>query len=152
MQVYKRTVTSLIGGVILSVFGGIVAWVVLQYWVVRNSVIAYAGGAAVFVLFALLQVLGESIYFELEGGELRYFKRGKLIHDFKLSEYSLRYSMRTQSGLLGSSTIALYFKREGEERETCIDAGPIGQRRFLRMWTAISAEAQPETLETKHKG
>jgi hypothetical protein len=146
MQIYKRTVFSVIRGVIIAPFTGLAVFVVGQFFLPRLLGLLGLVGLIVALAVLYVTVFSENIRFELDSdGKFRYYKMGKLKNEFKLQGYGIGYRSKTERGLLGSSYINLKLQDEHGEL-TEIDAGPLGNTQFHKMFeemekfTATDAE------------
>jgi hypothetical protein len=139
MKVYKRTIFSMVRGIIISPFTGILVFVLAQIFLsIPLSAAAGIGTAAVLLYIA---VFSENIHFELEdNGTFRYFQKGALKHTFKLSECRVGYYRRTEWGILGNNDISLKIL-DDEGDETNIEAGPLGTGQFEDMFEEMEKHA-----------
>jgi hypothetical protein len=147
MAVYKRTLFSMIQGLIVTPFGGLAVFIIAHIFIPSLWLCILLGLAAAAFL-AYSTILGENIHFELDdNGTFRYFNRGQLKNTFELSKYSIGYHRRTERGFLGNNTIRLKLvNSEGEETE--IEAGPLGTTQFNTMFEemekfSIADKAEP---------
>jgi hypothetical protein len=142
MKVYKRTVFSLIKGLIIAPFSGLVVFILAQIFLQSLSLVIWGVlGVAAAVAVAYITVFSEAIYFELDDdGSLRYFKRGSLQNTYELAKYRIGYHRKTEWGILGNNDIRLKFlDTDGEQSE--IDAGPLGTTQFDEMFAAMEEYA-----------
>ena len=132
MQIYKRTMFSLIKGIVMTPFGALAAFLITQIFlpVPVCAIIAIA----IALVLGYLTIFSENIHFELdENGVFRFFKNGKLQKEFELSKYRIGYFRKTEMGFLGSVDIDLKLvDYQGEE--TSVDAGPLGTSQFDEMF------------------
>jgi hypothetical protein len=139
MKIYKRTLFSLVKGLITVPFSGIFVFIVAQIFlpVVICGVLGVVAAAAI----AYVTIFSEAIHFELDDdGTLRYFKRGTLQSTYELSKYRLGYHRKTEWGILGNNNIRLKFMdTDGKESE--VDAGPLGTTQFDGMFAAMEGYA-----------
>jgi hypothetical protein len=133
MQVYRRTVFSLIIGVIGAPFSGILVFIITQVFIHSIPLCAILGvGVAVLVVY--MTVISENIFFELDDdGAFRYFKQGALKNTFTLPSCRLGYHRKSESGLFGNHYITLKIL-DAENTETDIDTGPLGVTQFYKMF------------------
>jgi len=132
MQTYKRTMFSLIKGIVLTPFGALAAFIITQIFLPVH--ICAILGIAVGLVLGYLTIFSENISFELDGnGFFRYYKNGKLQNTFELSKYRIGYYRKTESGFLGNVDIDLKLV-DSEGEETSIDAGPLGASQFDKMF------------------
>jgi len=135
MQTYKRTMFSLIKGIIATPFTALVVFLITQIFlpVPICAVLAIAAG----LVLAYLTIFSENINFELEeNGSFRYFKNGKLQNEFELPKYRIGYYRKTELGFLGNVDIDLKLV-DSEGEETVIDAGPLGTPQFDEMFARM---------------
>jgi len=139
MQVYKRTTFSMLKGIIIAPFSGIVLFIVAQ--ILLPTLVCAVLGVAAAALIVYITVFSENIYFELDDdGVFRYFKKGTLQNTLDLSKYKVGYHRKTDWGILGNNDIRLQFlSAEGEESE--IDAGPLGTTQFNEMFESMEKYA-----------
>ena len=135
MQVYKRTMFSLIRGLIIAPCGGFAAFVITQFFL--PTLICVILGLAAAVALIYMAVFSENIHFELDDdGTFRYFKKGKLENTFALASYRLGYHRKTEWGILGNNNIDLKLL-DAEDEETVIEAGPLGTAQFDEMFACM---------------
>ncbi|MDR1821425.1 MAG: hypothetical protein LBQ91_03205 [Oscillospiraceae bacterium] len=146
MTAYKRAWNTLIAGIIGGPFAGVVA-VIIGGFFTENMLILIAAAIVICVLVWLVTIFGEAIKFEIsDSGEFAYFKRGKLKHRFDLKKCSVGYHRRSRGASDHTITLKiLSFGEDGTSEETDIDASPLGQMRFERMF------AQMETFAIKEE-
>jgi hypothetical protein len=139
MQVYKRTTFSMLKGIIIAPFSGILVFIVAQ--ILLPVPVCAVLGVAVAALIVYITIFSENIYFELEDdGTLRYFKKGTLQNTLDLSQYKIGYHRKTEWGILGNNDIRLQFLNTGGE-ESEIDASPIGTTQFNEMFASMEKYA-----------
>jgi hypothetical protein len=139
MKTYKRTLFSLIKGLITVPFGGLFVFIVAQIFlpVAVCGVLGVVAAAAI----AYISIFSEAIHFELDDdGTLRYFKRGRLQSTYELAKYSVGYHRKTEWGILGNNNIRLKFLDTGG-KESELDAGPLGTTQFNKMFAAMEGYA-----------
>jgi hypothetical protein len=154
LKTYKRTVFSIIQGLILTPFGGFAVFIIGNIFLPAWLCVILGIAAAAFLAYTT--ILEENIYFELdEDGTFRFFNRGRLKNTFELSKYSVGYHRKTEWGFLGNNNIRLkLLSVDGEETE--IDAGPLGTARFNAMFAemekySIADQAEPLAAAKKTK-
>jgi hypothetical protein len=139
MQTYKRTLFTLIKGLITAPFGGLFVFIVAQFFLPATicGILGVVAAAAI----AYITIFSEAIHFELDDdGALRYFKKGNLQSTYELSKYRIGYHRRTEWGILGNNNIRLKFMdTAGTESE--LDAGPLGTTQFDEMFAAMEKYA-----------
>ena len=151
MKTYKRTLFSLIKGVILAPFTGLFIFIIAQI-LLPVPVCAVLGVAAAAII-VYISVFSENIYFELDDdGTFRYFKMGTLKNTIKLSDYRIGYYRKTERGIFGLNNIALKLF-DSEDQETNIEAGPLGTTQFDKMFAEMEKFAikDIETLDPGKK-
>jgi hypothetical protein len=152
MEVYKRTVFSMIKGIIISPLSGILVFLLAQILPIPVPLCALAG-IVVAALLLYMAVFSENIYFELEDdGTFRYFNKGTLKNTFELSKCSIGYHRKTEWGIFGSNNIDLKIL-DAEGKETGIEAGPLGTGQFEDMFEEMEKYAikDVEVLEAAKK-
>jgi hypothetical protein len=151
MKEYRRSFFSLIKGIIIAPFGGLVAAIILHFFL--SAFISYITGGAITAILLYMAIFSENIRFELDGdGTFRYFKKGALRNTFNLSEYRIGYYAKTESGVFGNNDIQLkLLNTEGEE--TDIEATSLGTSRFYSMFAEMEKYAikNVETLTADNK-
>ena len=147
MKTYKRTLFSLIKGVILAPFSGLFVFILAQ--IIFPVPLCAIIGIAVAAIIVYISVFGENILFELDDdGTFRYYKMGKLKNTYKLQEYRIGYYRKTERGILGLNNIDLKLQdSKGEEQS--IESGPLGTTQFDEMFAEMEKHAiqDIETLE-----
>jgi hypothetical protein len=163
MQVYKRTLFSMIRGIIVAPFSGLLVFIIAQLIFPSLLPLCAIIGVLVAALIVYIAVFSENIYFELEDdGTFRYYKKGVLQTTYELARYRIGYHRKTEWGLLGNNDIRLKFLDDAGE-ETEIDAGPLGTTQFDDMFASMEKYAikdietlsagknYAEKLSVKHK-
>jgi len=138
LQVYKRSMFSMIKGIVGAPFAGIVAIIIVSFFVDNQVILAVIGVAtAVAVLFVTL--VSEDIRVEVDERELRYFKRSKLSESFPLANLGVGYRTKVERGLLGNEdlTLKLLLLDTGEER--ALDCSALGAGRFYKLFETLEA-------------
>jgi hypothetical protein len=132
MKIYKRTLFSLVKGIIISPLSGILVFFLAQIFL--SVPICAVLGILTAAALLYMTVFSENIYFELESnGTFRHFKKGTLKNTFDLSKCSIGYYRRTEWGLFGNNDIDLKIM-DAEGKETNIEAGPLGTAQFEDMF------------------
>jgi hypothetical protein len=139
MQTYKRSSFSLIRGIIISPFSGLLVFIVgqvfLPVWVSAILGVIVTGAIAYMAIFS------ENIYCELDdNGAFRFFQKGSLKNSFELGKCRIGYRRKTEWGILGNNDITLQIIDDKNE-ETFLDAGPLGTTRFDAMFAAMEKHA-----------
>lgn len=148
MFVYKRSLWVMIKGLIMAPFAGVVAVIILGFFV-TNPLILYGVPVLASLVLVYMALFSENIRFELDrDGQLRYFKRGRLLHQFALAECAAGYHRRSEGGFPPTHDITLQMIRLSDGEETAIDCSPIGLRRFEELYTEIKAHTggEPEVM------
>jgi hypothetical protein len=151
MEVYKRTVFSMIKGIIISPLSGILVFLLAQIFLPIPLCVVLGIATAAALIY--MTVFSENIYFELEDdGTFRYFEKGSLKNTFELSKCRIGYYRKTEWGIFGSTDINLNILDTGGE-ETGIDAGPLGAGQFEGMFKEMEKYAikDVEVLEAEKK-
>jgi hypothetical protein len=147
MKVYKRTLFSMIKGIIISPLSGILVFLLAQ--ILLSEMICAVLGILTSAALLYMAVFSENIYFELENnGTFRYFQKGTLKNTFDLSKCRIGYYRKTEWGIFGNNNIDLKIQNtEGEE--TGIEAGPLGTSQFEDMFEEMEKFAinEIEVLE-----
>jgi hypothetical protein len=150
MQVYRRTVFSLIVGVIGAPFAGLLVFIITQIFIHSTPICAILGiGVAALVVY--MTVFSENIFFELDDdGTFRYFKQGALKNTFTLPSCRVGYHRKSESSLFGNNYITLKIL-DAENNETDIDTAPLGVTQFHKMFEDMEKFSikDVETLDTK---
>jgi hypothetical protein len=132
MKVYKRTFFSMIKGIIIAPFGGILVYFLAQIFL--SVAICAVLGVVVAAALLYMAIFSENIYFELDdNGAFRYYKKGALKETFELAKCGVGYYRKTEWGLFGSNDIDLKIL-DAEGNETRIEAGPLGTGQFEDMF------------------
>ena len=149
MKVYKRTLFSMIKGIIIAPFGGLFVFIIGQIFLPVPLCAVLGVITAAIILY--ISVFSENIYFELDDdGTFRYFKMGALKNTFKLSDFRIGYYRKTEWGILGLNNIDLKIAdANGEVTE--IDAGPLGTAQFDKMFEEMEKYAIKD-IETLSAG
>ena len=154
MQVYKRTWFSMVKGIVIAPFGGLLVFflgqVLLPLWVCAILGLVVVG-AVVYIA-----IISENIYFELDdNGAFRYYQKGVMRNSFELSTCRIGYNRKTEGGILGNNDIRLQIIDEKDEKneETFIDSGPLGIDQFDEMFVAMQKYAiqEAEVLNAEKK-
>lgn len=151
MQVYKRSLWVMVKGLILAVFAGFAGYFITGFFT-QDLRLIYGIPAALFLILTWLALVSENIRFELEpGGQLRYFKRGRLKHSCQLKNCGAGYRQRSENGIFGSHDITLNLVDMETAQQTSLDCSPLGPSRFERMFRAIEGHTatQPEVLRAE---
>lgn len=114
-----------------------------------NYLLLGAVSAVLLVLYLAWVLIGSRLKFELDGSELRYYRRGKMLQVFDLKQSSLRYVVNTRGT---DSTISFYITDHSKsEEEHYIDCSPLGANRFQKMYEDLRTLSQsavaPEVLK-----
>ena len=151
MQVYKRTMFSMIKGIIIAPFTGLLVFILAQLLLpVPVCIILGLAAAGTLVYMALIS---ENIYFELDdNGAFRYYQKGSLKNTFDLGTCRIGYKRKTEWGFLGNNDIKLQII-DGANEEIFIDSGPLGTTQFHAMFERMEKYAIPdtETLKAEQK-
>ena len=151
MQIYKRSLFSLVKGLIISPFTGLLVLFIAQIFMPLGLSVILGVLAVAALLY--MTIFSEDIYFELDDdGAFRYFKQGREQHAFALPACRIGYRRKTEWGLFGNNDIKLkILDAEGEETE--IDADPLGTSRFDEMFAAMEQFSirDVETLTAEKK-
>jgi len=145
LQIYKRTVFSMIKGIIGAPFAGVVAVIIASFFNLNDLVLAVIGVvAAIAVLYVTL--VTEDIRVEVDARELRYFKRNKLREAYPLSNLGVGYRTRVERGLFGNEdlTLKLLLLDSGEEKS--LDCSSLGTTRFYKLFETLE-ERTPKREE-----
>ena len=145
--VYKRTIFSLLKGIIGAPFAGICAIIVCGMFITENMNILFCIGGGITLLILYITIFSEHIRLEADDRELRYYKRGKLRKTYALDNISVGYRTKVQSGLMGNEDLTLRIYVIDEDRETTIDCSPIGLRKFHSLYEHLDANAVPREEE-----
>lgn len=150
MQVYKRTVGSLIKSLILTPFAGVAAFVVLYIllqFVNLGTIgvyLLYIVPVLAFLWMLYASIFSENIRVEIDpAGTCRYFKNGKLLKQWFLPQCQVGYYKRTESGLMGNNNIRLDIRNEMGQDET-VDCSPLGSTQFYNMFAHMETFTKPE--------
>jgi hypothetical protein len=150
MQVYKRSVGSLIKSLILAPFAGVAVFVVLyillQFVNFGTLGVYLLYGVPVFAFLWMLyaSIFSENIRVEIDpAGTCRYFKNNKLMKQWLLPQCQVGYYKRTESGLLGNNNIRLDIRNEMGQDET-VDCSPLGSTQFYNMFAHMETFTKPE--------
>jgi hypothetical protein len=143
MQVYKRTRFSLIRGLVVAPFSGLVVFIIAQIFLPLPICIILGLAAAGGIVY--IAVFSEDIYFELDDdGMFRYFCMGKIKNTIDLSKCRIGYHRKTEWGILGNNNIDLKLvDLSGEKMD--IEAGPLGTVQFDEMFAAMEKYAIQDT-------
>jgi hypothetical protein len=155
MVEFKRGLWSLIKSVVVAFITPVFVFFFVLFFVDNYMIPAAIAGAAFIFLF-YLALFSERIKFQIENGELRYYKNEKLKNTFVIKETYFRYRIKsTNDGSGTSHDINLYASdmKAPEENEVQIDCSPIGMRKFEKMFDLLSSESdsKPAKLKTKKK-
>jgi hypothetical protein len=132
MKIYKRTLFSLIKGIVIAPLSGILVFILAQIFL--SVPLCAVLGIATAGALLYMTVFSENIYFELgDSGTFRYFKKGTLKNTFDLSKCRIGYYRRTEWGIFGNNDIDLKIL-DAEGKETGIEAGPLGTAQFEDMF------------------
>ena len=151
MRIYKRSLFSLVKGLIITPCTGVLVFIIAQIFIPPwpSAVLGVLAAAALLYM----TVFSEDIYFELDDdGAFRYFKRRREQCAFALPSCRTGYQRKTEWGLFGNNDIKLkILDAEGEETE--IDASPLGTSRFDEMFAAMEQFAirDVETITAEKK-
>lgn len=138
MQVFKRSIITLIWGVLGGAALAVIIFIVGSIFT-NNSMLLIGIGVVVMLLVWYLSIFSEAIRFELDSdGQFRYYKRGKLRNEFKLRECGIGY-LRRSSGSTNHDIQLKILDSNGEL--TCLDASPLGASRFDKMFAAMEVFA-----------
>jgi hypothetical protein len=137
----------MVKGLVIAPCSAFVLYLVVSAFI-QNAVILYGVPLLVFVILIYSALFGENIRFEVDGGELRYYKRGKLKNSFQLAGCRVGYRRKSETGLLASHDISLQIIQTENGEETFIDCSPIGPRQFERMYALMKSKTpeEPEVL------
>lgn len=143
MQKYKRTTFSLIRGVVISPFSGLLVFflgqILLPVWICAILAVIITG------VIAYIAVFSENIYCELDdNGAFRFFQKGSLKNSFELGKCRIGYQRKTEWGILGNNDIKLQII-DDENEETFLDASPLGTTQFDDMFAAMQKHAIQDT-------
>jgi hypothetical protein len=139
MKVYKRTLFSLVKGIIISPLSGILVFLLAQIFL--SVPICAVLGILTAAALMYMTVFSENIHFELDdNGTFRYFQKGILKNTFELSKCSIGYYRKTEWGLFGNNDINLKIL-DAEGEETGIEAGPLGTGQFDDMFEEMEKYA-----------
>jgi hypothetical protein len=143
LQPYKRTTFSLIRGIIVSPFSGLLVFIVGQIFL--PVWLCAVAGVIVTGAIAYLAIFSENIYCELDdNGAFRFFQKGRLTNSFELGKCRIGYKRKTEWGLLGNNDIKLQIIDDKNE-ETFLDASPLGTSQFNDMFAAMEKHAIQDT-------
>ena len=94
-------------GLVLAVAAAVAAYVIASIFIANAALVL---GIALLVLLVLVYsaVFSENIRFELEGGELRYYRGRRLKQRFALADCAIRYQTHTEGGFPVTHNINLY--------------------------------------------
>lgn len=153
MQVYKRSAWELIKGLVMAPFGAVLVFVIGGF-LTENMALLGAIAALVFMLLVYLSVFSENIRFEIEDGELRYYKRGRLKEQYNLRDCQAGYRRRSDRSFPPSHDIKLNLLHVPTGKEYSIDCSPIGVNQFDRMFEEIQklTGEEPEILQAAPAG
>ena len=143
MQTYKRTTFSLIRGIVISPFGGLLVFFVgqifLPVWICAILAVIVTGAIAYIAIFS------ENIYCELDdSGSFRFFQKGSLKNTFELGTCRIGYRRKTEWGIFGNNDIKLQIIDDKNE-ETFLDMSPLGTTQFNDMFEAMQQHVIRDT-------
>jgi|GEM_PF-810393 len=152
--VFKRGVISLIWSLILAIGGAgfvfFISWIFTEEIEALNFILS---GATLFLL-GFSAIFGENISITINGNNLKYTKRNKVIHDLDLTEYASGYKTRHSDGT--ADDLRLILAPIGGGEEINIDCTPIGTNKFHKMYGIVEnltgKESAAEMKIVKKKG
>ena len=145
MKTYKSAAVIMIRESFYALFMPVIV-VVIGSFFTDNYLLLGAIGAAALLLYLYWALISSRVKFEIEGNELRYYRKGKIVQVFDLNQSSIRYSIRTKGT---DSSIDFYITDYSKnDEEFHIDASALGANRFQKMFDDLKSVVETEeTLE-----
>jgi len=136
--VFKRTVFSMLKGIIGAPFAGFVVVIVASFFNLGETTLFLLGAAgAVIILY--ITIVGENIRVEVDLRELRYYKGSKLKESYVLENIGVGYYSRVERGLMGNENLLLKVRKFDTQDETSLDCSPLGQKQFYKLFEYLEA-------------
>jgi hypothetical protein len=145
MKTYKRSLFELGKGVVIALFTGAAAYIIVGIF--ADSAL-FSVGVPILVTLAILYitVFSEDISFELEpDGLFRYYERRILQNTFDLRHCYISYHRKSEGGFPPTHDITLAIVDTAEGGETGLDCAPLGLDQFNEMF----AEMENFTLKDR---
>ena len=148
MEVYKRSVWTMVKGLILAPLAAVGLYFVVSIFT-NSLLLLYGISLAAFVLLLLSALFGDNVRFELDAnGILRYYKMGRLKSTHNIPQCSVGYRRKSDSGFLATHDIQLQIADPVNGNEVSIDCSGIGPGNFERMFERLQqySGVQPGVL------
>lgn len=138
MQIYKRSLVTMIWGFLIAPIAGVLG-VVIGGFIFDDFKSRISIAIAVGVLVILYTIFGQSIRFTIsEQGQLSYYRCGRMKHQFDIKNCQVGYHRKTTN--LVYHEIKLEILPAGGELVK-INASPLGKTRFEKMFVQLESLA-----------
>ncbi len=144
MTVIKSSALIMVKNTIYGVAGGFVAALIASWFLDLN--IAIGIGVVLGLIMIYFALIGDNIRVEIDGDSLSFFSKGKLRHQFAISEVKLSAKIKTSRG--DSDCDLAVTDKEG--KITHIDCSMLGASRFYRLLDALHVtNSEPIAVKTQ---
>ena len=153
MKTYKRAFVTMLMGIVGAPFAGAVAAIIGGFFI-DNTILLVIIGAVICAVILLITIFGENISFTLsENGQLSYYKRGDLRGQYDIPRCHVGYYRKSRGATDHNISLRILPVGEDEKDTVYIDASPLGQNRFERMYADLerSSANTPEVLSAQNK-
>lgn len=146
MIVYKSNPLIVLKNLVYAAFGGLLATMIAGWFLGATISIIIGAAIALYIMYCVLY--GDNFKIVVDGDELSFYRRDKLVHRFKISEVGFRANIRSSSA--DSDCTLTVVKPDGSS--TRIDCTTLGESRFYELLDTLKiTDQEPKTVETKKK-